>query len=123
MKKSIVVGGSVAGALVLGACAWALTENSTRDEVVAETYSMAEVCKGAADVMVEKGHTKPFPEMLVPDVGAYGEGSQQEWNYLWQTKDPITVHCTDMAGVKKDVVLPAETKRCVLHVGTVSCGK
>ncbi len=76
-------------------------------------------CPGTVDhVLIEVGRFKPYPDLIPPDVGAYGETPQQEWNYLSNKPDdvPVTVHCypTEDRTVKTDVDIPASIRKCTL---------
>jgi hypothetical protein len=112
-------------ALPVMACAATSADKPISTGVV-KTMSCAEKIKGKIDhVLVESGNHDPFPILIPPDVGADGNATKQEWNFL--NKDeaapPVTIHCytsrDDSVGAKFE--LPRNIKRCAYAAGEFIC--
>lgn len=90
-----------------------------------DASGLTDICGRDVDsILVERGHTEPYPVLLVPDVGADTDVGYQEWSDLAGNKNPITIHCPLSAGSKEHlkVTLPGTFNRCLLMDQRMLCG-
>ena len=77
-------------------------------------------------VDIEVGHHVPYPDLIIPDVGANGEVPYVEWNELsvrQPNMPPVTAHCYTKkgAGPSSDVNIPPSVKKCALRDNEFTC--